>query len=145
MIPSVTDRNTANTYCFCPGVLIRILTIKTLDWGSETWRQIPAAGLYRHFRATLCFQHILLPTILSQTSPTSRNPSPQPLFLFHTHFLILVLYNLLAFAPSTILNKLHSASLGKLFEFQVFKFLLESLSFQHDTWDKCYRENTKKY
>lgn len=130
---------------FLPGVLIRILTIRTLDWGSETWRQIPATGLYLHFRATLYFQHILLPTILSQTSPTSRNPSPQPLFLFHTHFLILVPYNLLAFAPSTIFNKLHSASLGKLFEFQVFKFLLESLSFQHDTWDKCYTENAKKY
>ena len=92
----------------------------------------------------MCFQHILLPTILSQTSPTSRNPSLQSsVFLFHTHFLILVPYNLLAFAPSTIFNKLYSASLGKLFEFQVFKFLLESLSFQHDTRDKYYRENTK--
>ena len=96
-----------------------------------------------HSRATLCFQHILLLTILSQTSPGSRNPSLQLLFLFHKHFLILVPYNLLAFAPSTIFNKLYSASLGKLLEFQFFKFLLESLSFQHDTRDKYYRENTK--
>ena len=92
------------------------------------------------FQGTLCFQHILLPTILSQTSPTSRNPSPQPLFRFHIHFLILVPYNLLAFAPSTILNQLHSASLGKLFEFQVFKFSLESLR-SEERWEDPLEED----